>query len=394
MGDKKLAFIAHEFGYFPGHGGIASYLYNISSFLLKMPNVEIFIIAPVLEIDDSLKSHPHFHAIKISGSVHDQRKAVLDTLKRINPDYVEIADYLALGLFAVMEKQNNQLFKDSTFVVNSHTATRECWEWTNLEPLSNAPDYLYNTYLEEKEQLTLAAFCIAPSSFLANYIRDKYELNKDIIVFANPYINNIRTKKQIISDVKQYFDIEKYFDTFNIVLISRFERRKSQERLLEAFSRLKADGLGIKLFLIGNSCEDQRGIDYREYLIRKYLELPDCYFYDFLNLEEQEKFIAIADLSVLPSTYENQPVAMIETCLRGIPVMASIHSGIADYTPDDDLLFNPFKEDDLYQKIRSFYCLPQSEKNTLWNRQYSALKKFIDPEKCIIDRINLGKKCN
>lgn len=388
---KRVVFVAHEFGLFPGHGGIASYLYNITSYLLKLPNIEVFILAPQMEIEESLKENTRFNPIKICGDLNKQRKQVFEALIEISPDYVEIADYLALGLFATIEKQKTPSLKKAILVTNNHTATRECWEWTNIDSFINAPTYLQHIYLEEKEQMQFSDYCIAPSSFLAKYVKEKYALKNEIMVFANPYIYHIKTKDEILKDVQKYYDIEEFKNAFNIVLISRFERRKQQERLLDAFSRLKSDGFSMNLFLIGNSCEDQNGIDYREYLIKKYIYVQDCYFFEYLDLEEQNKFIAIADLSVLPSTYENQPIAMIETCLRGIPVMASIHSGVADYTPDRELLFDPFKNDDLYEKIHLFYNMTKNERNILWNRQYTALKEFISPEKSIINRISLSK---
>lgn len=91
----------------------------------------------------------------------------------------------------------------------------------------------------------------------------------------------------------------------------------------------------------------------------------------------------------MPSTFENQPVAMIETVLREIPVMGSIYSGITDYTKDERLLFNPFKENDLTDKIRDFYHLSKNERISIQKAQKKRLEEFIDPEKSILDRINL-----
>ena len=135
-------------------------------------------------------------------------------------------------------------------------------------------------------------------------------------------------------------------------------------------------------------------IDYRYFSYCKTNNTEDIYIYDFLNLNEQEKLIAIADLTVLPSIFENQPVAMVETVLRGIPVMASKYSGIADYTRDERLLFNPFDENDLEQKIEAFYNLSCENREIIQITQYDNLLKFINPKKCIIDRINLPPKNN
>ena len=204
------------------------------------------------------------------------------------------------------------------------------------------------------------------------------------------------SKQEIIDKLEKSIDLEEYKNSFNIVLISRFEGRKQQEKLISAFVNLKKKGLNIRLFLAGNTSylNNDNKIDYRYFSYCKTNNTEDIYIYDFLNLNEQEKLIAIADLTVLPSIFENQPVAMVETVLRGIPVMASKYSGIADYTRDERLLFNPFDENDLEQKIEAFYNLSCENREIIQITQYDNLLKFINPKKCIIDRINLPPKNN
>ena len=42
----KIVFVAHEFGYFKGHGGIASYLYNIVKYILdNYDDYKVYVIA-------------------------------------------------------------------------------------------------------------------------------------------------------------------------------------------------------------------------------------------------------------------------------------------------------------------------------------------------------------
>ena len=63
----------------------------------------------------------------------------------------------------------------------------------------------------------------------------------------------------------------------------------------------------------------------------------------------------------MPSTYENQPVAMVETVLRNVPVMGSVTSGITDYTKDKCLIFDPIKEN-LAEQISLFITKSDFEK--------------------------------
>lgn len=390
-GVGSVAVVAHEFGLFQGHGGIASYLYNIVQFLLSLKNIKVYVLALNLEIEECLENDKNFQYVKLCGDLDAQRYQILNFLKTIEPDYVEFSDYLGLGLYTVIEKKRGKYFSNSILVTNNHTASRECWEWSNGELIYNADMYYYNLFLQEREQMLLSDYCIAPSKFLADYVKEKYGLKNKIYIFPYPYFSKVRSRELIRDEVSKYYNISDYDDYFNIVLITRFEHRKCQDRLLNAFSKLIKIQKKLNLFLIGNSCINGKGIDYRNYLVEKYMDLPNCYFYDFMNLGEQEKYIAVADLCVMPSTYENQPVAMYETCLRGIPIIASKYSGIADYTEHKCMLFDPFDDNDLFDKIYHFYNMSHDEKIKIQKDQVTKLLELIAPINTVINRINLGR---
>lgn len=389
---KKIAFVAHEFGLYKGHGGIASYLYNICSWLLKQENFEVFVYASCYDTECDLLENSRFNITLLKGSIEEQRTFVFDRLMDIQPDYIEFAEYNALGLKTVVEKRMNKKLQNSTIVTNNHTATKECWEWSNLQNFTFAPEHLHIVSKDETTQMRLSDYCIAPSTFLANYVKKNYCLNEDVLVFANPYLKCLRTKDEIRKDISNCINLEEFDNSFNIVLISRFERRKQQEKLLAAVKTLIKEGLNIKLIMAGNTTPFRLDQDYRQYLMDLSGESENIYFFDFADIKAQEQYIAIADLTVMPSIFENQPVAMVETVLRDIPVMGSIYSGIVDYTKDSRLLFNPFIENDLTQKIRNFYNLSNEERVKIQKEQKENLKTFINPVKCILDRINLKTK--
>lgn len=386
---KKIAFVAHEFGLYKGHGGIASYLYNICSWLLKQVNFEVFVYTSCYDTECDLMENTRFNITLLKGSLEEQREYVFDRLMDIQPDYIEFAEFNALGLKAVLEKNFNGKLKNSTIVTNNHTATRECWEWSNLQNFVFAPECFHTTSKNEETQMRLSDYCIAPSTFLANYVKKNYKLDNDVLVFANPYLKKLKTKQKIREDITDKVNLEEFDNSFNIVLISRFERRKQQEKLIRAVQSLINEGLNIKLIMAGNSTIWGQGIDYRDYVMEIAEGTEGIYFFDFADIKAQEKFIAIADLTIMPSIFENQPVAMVETVLRNVPVMASIYSGITDYTKDERLLFNPFVENDLSEKIRNFYNLSLDERAKMQEEQKNALFSFIDPCKSILERINL-----
>ena len=389
---KSIVFVAHEFGLYPGHGGIASYLYNICKWLLENTNFNISVIAEKIDCKSDLRSYAKFNAFELHGNnLIKKRDKVVDICKKLYPSYIECAEFRALGLHLVKIKSEGKYFQDTIVVTNNHTATKECYEWSCLKDFSFADDISISISNSEREQMSYSDYCIAPSSFLANYVTKNYNLRKKALVFANPFFNKLMNKTQIINKFQDLIDFNEYKKTFNITLISRFEGRKNQLRLVKSIEKLLDNNQKCRLFLAGNtSIIPGTNHDYRSLVYNsiKPNHIKHIFFYDFMELEAQEKLMAITNLSVMPSTFENQPMAMIETVLRGIPVIGSKYSGIADYSPES-MLFDPFDDNSLYNVIKNFINLPEDSKIDLVNRQYTKLLSFIDPQKSILPRFCL-----
>lgn len=386
---KNIVFVAHEFGLYKGHGGIASYLNSICKYLINNTNYKVHVITEVFDKKCDLLNNINFHLYKINkGSLSKKRKEVFKICKKIKPNYVEIADFLALGLECVLNK--NKFSDNAVFVTNNHTASRECHEWSIKKPIEFTSKNMQKICFEERMQMHNSDYCIAPSTFLAEYVKKNYSLRNDVLFFMNPFCEEIKTKDDIIEEQKKIIDLERYKDSFNIVLVSRVEGRKCHDRLIESF--LKIDNKNAKLFIIGNSVKDAAsGLPLRYSLYKQIPKnkLEKIYFYDFLNRQEQEKFIAIADLTIMPSTFENQPMSMIESVFKGIPVIASKYSGCADYIKNEEMLFDPFNDEDLADKIKNFMILSPDEKKNEALKQKRDLVKILDPNLSILPRFKL-----
>lgn len=394
---KRIVFVAHEFGLYTGHGGIASYLYNITKYLLEETDYEINIMAS--RIDEKCDLLPNSRLILhrlFDRTIKAKRQRVLQLCQKLSPEYVEFAEFEALGLDCVLAKVEKHAFSKTLLITNSHTATKECYEWSAKKKITSAPLHSQALAQDEEIQLQLSDYCFSPSVFLAKYIKKNYNLKEDVLVFPNPYFYQLASKKELATKLNDCFDLNAYESSFNIVLITRLEGRKSQIDLVNAVMHvLKETDFNVKLFLVGGTATDQAsGKEYRlqvyEAIEPEFLE--NFYFYDFLTISEQEKLVAIADLTIMPSVFENQPVAMIESVLRGIPVIASRYSGCADYAPDKMMLFDPFLENDLAKKIIWFIKMSKIEREKLADAQSQNLRMIIDPNVSIMPRFELPLK--
>ena len=125
----------------------------------------------------------------------------------------------------------------------------------------------------------------------------------------------------------------------------QIEKHKGIIFLIKAFKKLAGPNLTLKIAGRG-SCEKEMknliGDDKRlQYL-------------GYLNKDELEEELKKSDLLVMPSLcYENSPTIIIEAKNLGVKVIASNLGGIPEIVGQNDILFNPGDERDLFIKINN-----------------------------------------
>lgn len=386
----KIAFVAHEFGLYKGHGGIASYLYNICKYLLSQGH-DVYVLCSWWDKNCDYISDKKFTIIRIKNDVD-----VYKNLRLIHPDYVEVADYLALCLYSMKRKTFNNEFPNTVFAVHHHTASRECFEWNTLFPIRHANDFIKTSYTKERLQILLSDLQISPSSFMSEYVKSNYGINDDVHIFHHVVcFETLETKAEILQNEAKLYDLASYKNSFNIFLISRIEGRKNQQLLIEQFIKFRNEmNIKTNLFLVGNSNIDE--IDGEESVYKIYKDIPKeerkyIHLFDFMNNEEQKKIIAIGDLCVLSSPYENFPIAIAKAVLQGVPSMASIYTGCRDYIGEtsDIMCFDPFTKDSLFEHIKAFYQLSEKEKHSIVKKQQETLNLISSPQKSVDERLLL-----
>lgn len=107
----------------------------------------------------------------------------------------------------------------------------------------------------------------------------------------------------------------------NVVCVGRFDRVKGHDRAIESFCRWKADEPGLQLHILGAG---KRGHDLQD-LARRSGHAAAIHFPD--DGGNPFRWIAHADLFLLPSRYEGCPMALLETLALHGRVLVFRHPG-------------------------------------------------------------------
>ena len=144
-------------------------------------------------------------------------------------------------------------------------------------------------------------------------------------------------------------------NNFTIVCVGRLEKVKNQQLLINVFSRLKDKN--AKLILVGEGRErvnlqkmiDDLGLNDR-ITITGFSSAP-------------EKYLAQANLFVLPSLSEGFGIAVVEAMQQGLPCLCSSIGGIPEFIEENKTgwMFNPNNENELYEKLEKIKALSAIE---------------------------------
>ncbi len=400
---KKIVFVTHEFGLFKGHGGIASYLYMlVQKIISEYNNYTIDILTFAYDKKCTMLKNKRIKLKKIKGSnLYEQGEFICHYLCKLKPDIVESTDYLGLCLNSLvyrMHAKDNEL-RNTVFITLHHTASRESFEWNEKIPVEKASPFIKECFIRERTQMKLSDLNVAPSLFMQKYVSKNYKL-EHVDVIYHPFVYKEKKKNEISEKVCKCVDTSFFCKTFIVSCISRVEGRKNQLTLVQQFIKfLESTKVNAALFLIGNSSKNQvTGDDFR---IEIYQKIPAAYrskihFFDFMDTDQKEAVLSVTDVSILASTYECLSLSMLESILTKTPVICSSYCGLADYMGDikSHMTFDPFKKDDLFDKIIRYYKMNEAEKERIMQEQEKGLAEKISLDVTVRRRLDLYNKAS
>ena len=125
-----------------------------------------------------------------------------------------------------------------------------------------------------------------------------------------------------------------------ILAVGDLRRKKNFARLVEAFGRLRADGLPHRLVIAGQDAgEGPR------------LRAPGVELPGYVSEERLDALMRGADLLVHPSLYEGYGLVIVEAMARGVPVAAARATALPETGGDAALYFDPLDVADMADTV-------------------------------------------
>lgn len=218
------------------------------------------------------------------------------------------------------------------------------------------------------------------------YLQKHYPTCGENIFLSDVEIQNI--DQEILDKRISNISLKKNNSEWSIGLIgSLATNHKGVDTAIRAISRLREEGLNVRLQILGNG-DEKKWIEYAiRYNIKDFVDF--CGTLPSGNLVNE--WLDEKDIYIQPSITEGLPRAVIEAMSRGCPIVASNVGGIPELI-DVDFLIPPKNDFYLFVKLKSLIndkniIMEQINKNfneskkyqieTLNNKRREYLKKFL-----------------
>ncbi|MBR4986103.1 MAG: glycosyltransferase family 4 protein [Proteobacteria bacterium] len=122
-------------------------------------------------------------------------------------------------------------------------------------------------------------------------------------------------------------------DRFNVLFLSNFLKAKGFVTLLEAAAIADARRLPIHFDFVGAKIADQ-SVDIDDFIRRE--ELSNVSVHPVVSGQNKHQAYRDADVFILPSEYEGQPLSILEAMFEALPVVTTRVGGIPEIFSEDE----------------------------------------------------------
>ena len=216
---------------------------------------------------------------------------------------------------------------------------------------------------------------ITPSKFTLNILTSAKQFENNKFYHIPTFINN----KTIWSSNKTLQYQPKC--ELKLCYVGRVAEDKGIDILIDSFRILSSKNLNLQLDIYGN---DENDFSKNLKTLIKNHELNNINFKGFYPNEKVNKLFKNYHYSVIPSKwFDNMPNSFIESCISGVPVIASRIGSLDELVQDgfNGFKFEPSNPKSLSKVIENLYEINITDYNKLCKNSYDWILKYCDSDK-------------
>lgn len=167
----------------------------------------------------------------------------------------------------------------------------------------------------------------------------------EIIEYKNDRYLNTEPNNEVQNSINMVPLPKKDYVTF--VTVGRLSEMKNHINMIKAFERINKEFSNTQLYIIGDGPEyDSIKATIKETRVKNVILTG--------NMSNPFALLKYCDCFMLPSTYEGQPMVLLEARLLNLPIIVSNFDTISDSSFPDGQLIIGMEEDDIYGGMKAF----------------------------------------
>jgi glycogen(starch) synthase len=377
----KILFVSKEYPPETGGGGIGSYvLVQAGALAARGHQVHVLSCVPGQDSRDYLDGGVHIHR-RGQRYLRGSRRIARETAWRVQGALASFLAYRRLGeRFDVIEAPDwaaegllFALVRPAPLVVHMHSPLIFIYRGSNRQM---GWDDRLGSFLE-RTAVRRADVVTAPSAFIVDELSSIGWLpRRDVRLIGHPIDLDHWTRATRQTPPR-------------ILTVGRLEPRKSPEVVVEAAARLLPEIPSLEAVFIGRSNYWRDGKPYRHWVEEQAQGrgVPTT-FLDPVPRTELADWYASARVLVLPSAYDNLPMAGLEAMAAGRPLVCSSRTGLAELVESSQAgrTFTAGSVEELTRALRPFLVDPEIAEE--WGRR---ARDFVE-SRCSPDRVTAERE--
>ena len=233
-------------------------------------------------------------------------------------DVIDFPEHIGEGFFSIKNKMHPSL-------VRLYTPLSLIGQ-LGLQRTTNRLDY-FLFGLMEKSSIKKATIVNSPSRALSELVKEKFRVKNDIQIIYNPINSDKFSPESKINKNK--------IDIVKILFVGELTDRKGLHILARAIPKVLKKAEKAKFIILGNDREGVEGFkSMKEFMVSIFNEEGVSEKVEFLGRVPYDKLPEVyhgADISVVPSLYDNSPYTCLEAMSCGLPVIGTSAGGMPEY---------------------------------------------------------------